>query len=499
MANNKVQLADGSVLIDLTNDTVTANTLKAGYTAHDASGNIITGTMDSATGVVLTGEINQNGSKTLYINGIANEALSSAESGGTIDDITATVLLDLSDDTVVADKLMQGYTAHNSLGQQITGTLVPSGEEASFGTKSITANGTYNATDDNFDGYSSVTVNVASDEPNLQSKSVTPTNSVQTITPDTGYDGLSSVEVSAIQTQTKSATPSESQQTVTPDSGKYLTSVSINAVSSSYVGSGITRRTSLTKNGKTVTALSGYYANDVSDTITVDTQAKSVTPSESEQIITPDSGYDGLSSVTVDAVSSEYVGSEIPRMTSSNLTASGATVSVPVGYYATAAEKSVAAGSAATPTTNITANPSISVSASGLITASVSGSQQVTPNVSAGYVSSGMAGTVSVSGSKTQQLTTQGAKTVTPTKSSQEAVASGVYTTGVVTVAAIPAAYQDVSGVTAGASDVVSGKTIVSSAGATVNGTLVIQHYYTGTTAPSSSLGADGDIYLQTS
>lgn len=45
MANNKVQLADGSVLIDLTNDTVTANTLKAGYTAHDASGNIITGTM----------------------------------------------------------------------------------------------------------------------------------------------------------------------------------------------------------------------------------------------------------------------------------------------------------------------------------------------------------------------------------------------------------------------------------------------------------------------
>jgi predicted MPP superfamily phosphohydrolase len=51
LANNKVQLADGSVLIDLTNDTVTANTLKAGYTAHDASGNIITGTMPSANSV----------------------------------------------------------------------------------------------------------------------------------------------------------------------------------------------------------------------------------------------------------------------------------------------------------------------------------------------------------------------------------------------------------------------------------------------------------------
>ena len=37
---------------------------------------------------------------------------------------------------------------------------VPS-EEPTLGTKTITANGTYNASDDNFDGYSSVTVNVA--------------------------------------------------------------------------------------------------------------------------------------------------------------------------------------------------------------------------------------------------------------------------------------------------------------------------------------------------
>ena len=62
-------------------------------------------------------------------------------------------------------------------------------------------------------------------------------------------------------------------------------------------------------------------------------------------------------------------------------------------------------GSAATPATTITANPTISVSNSGLITASVSASQSVTPTVSAGYVSSGTAGTVSVSGSNTSQLT----------------------------------------------------------------------------------------------
>lgn len=61
------------------------------------------------------------------------------------------------------------------------------------------------------------------------------------------------------------------------------------------------------------------------------------------------------------------------------------------------------------------------------------------------------------------------------------------------------ARFDDVSGVTAGAGDVVSGKSIVDATGATVPGTLVIQHYYTGSGAPSASLGVDGDIYLQTS
>ena len=126
----------------------------------------------------------------------------------------------------------------------------------------------------------------------------------------------------------------------------------------------------------------------------------------------------------------------------------------------------VASGSATTPATTITANPTVSVSSSGLITATVSGSQNITPTISAGYVSSGTSGTISVSGSNTQQLTTQAAKTVSPTESEQTAVTSGVYTTGVVKVGAISSTYVG-SGITSRSSSdlTVSGATVTAPAG----------------------------------
>lgn len=48
MANNKVQLSDGTVLLDLTGDTVTPETLMAGVTAHNAAGEPIVGTGDGS-------------------------------------------------------------------------------------------------------------------------------------------------------------------------------------------------------------------------------------------------------------------------------------------------------------------------------------------------------------------------------------------------------------------------------------------------------------------
>lgn len=52
MANNKVQLSDGTVLLDLTGDTVTPQTLLSGVTAHDAAGKRIVGTGDGTGGGV---------------------------------------------------------------------------------------------------------------------------------------------------------------------------------------------------------------------------------------------------------------------------------------------------------------------------------------------------------------------------------------------------------------------------------------------------------------
>ena len=70
-----------------------------------------------------------------------------------------------------------------------------------------------------------------------------------------------------------------------------------------------------------------------------------------------------------------------------------------------------------------------------------------------------------MSGSNTSQLSTQAAATITPTTSSQTAVASGKYTTGAVTVAAIPSQYKDTTGTDATAAYIASGYKAVTGSG----------------------------------
>ena len=150
---------------------------------------------------------------------------------------------------------------------------------------------------------------------------------------------------------------------------------------------------------------------DVPDTPNLQTKSVSYTPSESSQSATieADQNYDGLESVSVSvgAISSSYVGSGITRRDSTDLSASGATVSVPAGYYASAASKAVPSGTEGTPTATkgTVSNHAVSV----------------TPSVtnSAGYIAGGThSGTaVSVSASElvsgTYTVDSSGTKDVT--------------------------------------------------------------------------------------
>ena len=113
---------------------------------------------------------------------------------------------------------------------------------------------------------------------------------------------------------------------------------------------------------------------------------------------------------------------------SSDLSVSGATVTVPAGYYASSASASVASGSATPPATISGTSASLST---GTNTLTLSKSISVTPVVSAGYVSTGTAGNASVS--LTASVTTKAAATITPGTSNQT-IASGTYLTGAQTI-----------------------------------------------------------------
>lgn len=286
---------------------------------------------------------------------------------------------------------------------------------------------------------------------------------------ESGTQGKTKITLTADVNTRSTSDLTVSGDTVTAPSGYYgaSASASVQAGSATTPTGGITANPSITvSSGGLITASvnkaesitpivsEGYVSSGTAGTITfsgsntsqLDTQAAtSITPTETAQTAVPQGKWT-TGAVTVDAIPSNYVGSGVTRRTSSDMTASGATVTAPAGYYESASSKSISNGSAKTPATTITANPTITVSTGGLITATASSSKSVTPTVTAGYVSSGTAGTVTVTGTKTEQLSTQAAATITPTTTAQTAVAAYKYTTGAVTVDPIPPEYIVPSG-----------------------------------------------------
>lgn len=165
----------------------------------------------------------------------------------------------------------------------------------------------------------------------LQSKTVSPSESAQTVKADNGYDGLSQVTVNAVsKTYVGSGVTKKSAATYTPGtsdqsiaSGQYLSGAQTIKGDSNLIASNI-------KKGVTIFNVTGSY-NEATGGPTL--QSKIVSPSESTQTVSPDSGYDGLSKVTVNAISSTYVGSDVTKKSAATYTPKTTDQSIASGQY----------------------------------------------------------------------------------------------------------------------------------------------------------------------
>lgn len=227
--------------------------------------------------------------------------------------------------------------------------------------------------------------------PTLQSKTVTPSESEQTISPDSGYDGLSSVTVEAVSnTYVGSGVTKKAAQTITPGTADQTLAAGQYLIGAQTIKGDANLLAGNIKSGVSIFGVTGSHEGSSGGIDTSDATATS---------------GDILSGKTAYVNGSKVTGS-IAAKSASDITASGKTVTVPAGYYASSANKSVETATQATPT--------ISVDNSGKITA--------TSEQSGGYVTAGTK-------SATKQLSTQAAQTITP-GTEDKTIASGKYLTG---------------------------------------------------------------------
>ena len=197
------------------------------------------------------------------------------------------------------------------------------------------------------------------------------------------------------------------------------------------------------KEGESYTIPAGYHngsgtVKGVSGGGNYNLQAKSVTPTKEQQSVAPDQGYYGLSAVTVGA---------IPE----NFQDVSATTAAPGDVLA---NKVFIDADGVTQAGTMPDNGAVEK-----VLDATTGNQEYT--VPAGKHSG--TGKVSVALETKSATPAEAAQDITPTKGK---------VLGKVTVGAIPDKYKDVSGVTAGAGDVLDGKFIVDATGAKIEGTM---------------------------
>lgn len=272
----------------------------------------------------------------------------------------------------------------------------------------------------------------------LQSKGpITPTKSSQSITPDNGYYGLSSVAIAAIPEAYQNVSG------VTATAGDVLaTKVIVDATGASVTGTmanvgTVTRTLDATTGNQSYTIPAGKHSG--SGTVSITLETKFATPTTSSQDIVPTTGK-VLSKVTVGAIPSQYKDTTNVDATAADVLA-GKIIVTSTGEV----EGTMTNRGAVSKTLDATTN-----------------NQSYT--VTAGYHN----------GSGTVQIVLE-EKSATPSTSSQNITPTSGKVLSKVTVAAIPAKYGDTTGDDAVAANLLAGKiahTIVNGTATQITGSM---------------------------
>lgn len=299
----------------------------------------------------------------------------------------------------------------------------------------------------------------------LQAKTATPTKKQQNIAPDNGFYGLSGVTVAAIPEayQDVSSVTAAAGDVLT---GKVFVTADGTVITGEMVNNGAANAT-LSATSITYTIPKGYHAGTGKVQIVLETKA--VTPSKTAQDVTPTSGK-VLSKVTVNPIPAAY-------QDVTGVTAVAANV-LDGDIFVDAAGAQVEG--------TMPNNGAVSKTLDTLGDASYT--------IPAGYHNGE---------GKVQIVLEQ--KSVTPTKSEQIIRPSNTKVLNKVTVRAIPDEYQDVSGVTAVAANVLDNNYFVDTAGNLVEGTMTDNGTVnasidgmttTSYTIPAGKHSGSGKVYL---